>query len=84
MKTFTNEVRESLEREFNISSRAISFYERRIKSLEKKYKMTTSTFIEKFERGDIGDEQDFFDWHAFHKLISSWIRTKNALKPFIK
>ncbi len=82
--TIADEVRESLEREFNISSRAISFYKKHIKSLEKKYRMTTSAFLEKFEKGDMGDEQDFFDWYAFHKLLSSWIRTKNALQPLIR
>lgn len=80
----TNEVKDSLEREFNISSKAISFYKRRIRSLEKKYRMTTSAFTEKFEKGGIGDEQDFFDWYAFHKLLSTWIRTKNALQPLIR
>ena len=82
--TIAKEVRESLKREFNISSRAISFYKKRIKSLEKKYRMTTSDFLKKFEKGDMGDEQDFFDWYAFHKLLSSWVRTKNALQPFIR
>jgi len=80
----TAEVRESLEREFNICSKSISFYKRQIKRLEKKYRMTTSSFLKKFENGEAGDEQDYFDWYAFHKLLSSWTSTKNALRPFIK
>lgn len=84
MTTITNAVKESLEREFNISSKVIRFYKKQIHHLEKKYGMTTSDFLEKFEKGSIGDEQDFFDWYAFHKLLSSWIRTKNALHPLIK
>lgn len=79
-----NEVKESLEREFNICSNAISFYRKQIKSLEKKYGIKTSTFLEQFEKGDMGDEQYCFDWYAFHKLLSSWVRTKNALQPLIK
>jgi len=82
--TINTEVKESLEREFNICSSTISFYKKQIKTLEKKYKMTTSSFLSKFEKGAIGDEQDFFDWFAFHKLLSSWTSTRNALQPLIK
>jgi hypothetical protein len=82
--TITAEIKQSLEREYTICSKTISFYTRQIKTLEKKYRMTTSTFLAKFEKGKIGDEQDFFDWYAFHKLLSSWTHTKNALQPLIK
>lgn len=82
--TITTEIKESLEREFNICANTISFYKRRIKALEKKYSMTTSSFLKKFEKGEMGDEQDFFDWYAFHKLLSSWTSTKNALQPLVK
>jgi hypothetical protein len=81
---FTAEVKESLEREYNICSKSIKFYKRQIRRLEKKYSMTTASFLKKFERGEAGDEADFFDWYAFQKLLSSWTSTKNALLPFIK
>lgn len=82
--TITVEVKESLEREYKICSKTISFYKRKIKALEKRYRMTTSSFLEKFSKGEIGDEQDYFDWYAFHKFLSSWTNTKNALQPLIK
>jgi hypothetical protein len=82
--TITTEIKESLEREFNICSKTINFYKRQIKTLEKKYRMTTKSFLTKFEKGEMGDEQDFFNWYAFHKLLSSWTSTKNAIQPLIK
>ena len=82
--TITTEVKESLEREYKICSRTISFYKKKTKALEKKHKMTTASFLKKFEKGEAGDEQDCFDWYAFHKLLLSWTNTKNALKPLIK
>lgn len=48
--TITAEIKESLEREFNICSTTINFYKRQIKVLEKKYRMTTASFLMKFER----------------------------------
>jgi len=80
----TTEIKESLEREYNICSNSINFYKRQIKALEKKYRMTTLLFLVKFEKGKIGDEQDFFDWYAFHKILISWTSTKNALQPLLK
>jgi len=82
--TITTEIKESLEREYKICSITISFYKKKIKALEEKYKMTTTSFLKEFEKGEARDEQDFFDWYAFYKLRSSWINTKNALKPLIK
>jgi len=82
--TITAEIKESLEREFNICSTTINFYKRQIKVLEKKYRMTTASFLMKFEKGNLGDEKDFFDWYAFQKLLASWTSTKHALQPFIK
>ncbi|MFQ5687844.1 MAG: hypothetical protein ACE5GV_14425 [Candidatus Scalindua sp.] len=46
--------------------------------------MTTTSFLKKFENGEVGDKQDFFDCYAFYKLLSSWTNIKNALKPLIK
>lgn len=80
----TTEIKESLEREYKICSRTISFYKKKTKALENKYKMTTTSFLKKFENGKVGDNQDFFDWYAFCKLLSNWTNTKNALKPLIK
>jgi hypothetical protein len=82
--TITTEIIEYLEREYKICSRTISFYKRKTKALEKKHKMTTVSFLKKFENGEAGDGQDCFDWYAFHNLLTSWTNTKNALKSLIK
>lgn len=44
----------------------------------------TKTFLKKFEAGSLGDEQDFFDWYAFYKLLNRWSKTQNALRSVIK
>lgn len=35
-----------------------------IKKFESKYNMDPETFCKKFEDGELGDEMDFFEWHA--------------------
>ena len=42
------------------------------KKFEKKYKMTSAKFIEKFEAGQLGDEQEFFDWYAAARGLNLW------------
>jgi len=42
------------------------------KNFEKKYKMTSAKFIEKFEAGTLGDELEYFDWHAAVRGLNLW------------
>lgn len=42
------------------------------KKFEKKYKMTSAKFLEKFDAGALGDEQEFFDWYAAARGLSLW------------
>lgn len=42
------------------------------KSFEKKHKMTSAKFIEQFDAGKLGDEQEFFDWYAAVRGLNLW------------
>lgn len=42
------------------------------KSFEKRHKMTSAKFIEKFDAGTLGDEQDYFDWYAAFHGLNLW------------
>jgi hypothetical protein len=42
------------------------------KKFEKKYKMTSAKFVEQFEAGRLGDEQEFFDWYAAARGLKLW------------
>ncbi|MFQ6121431.1 MAG: hypothetical protein ACE5KE_16275 [Methanosarcinales archaeon] len=45
-----------------------------LQKFEKKYNMNSREFIKKFESGELGDEEDFFEWFALydmHKRIKS-------------
>ena len=42
------------------------------KSFEKKYKMTSAKFVEKFDAGTLGDEQEYFDWYAAVRGLNLW------------
>ncbi len=42
------------------------------KKFEKKYRMTSAKFMEQFEAGKLGDEQEFFDWYAAVRGLNLW------------
>lgn len=41
-------------------------------TFEKKHKLTTAKFMEEFDAGTLGDEQDFFDWYAAARGLNLW------------
>jgi len=47
-------------------------YARICRKFEKKYKMTSVKFMQQFEAGKLGDEQDFFDWYAAVRGLNLW------------
>ncbi|HAG51210.1 MAG: hypothetical protein A2X87_04610 [Deltaproteobacteria bacterium GWC2_42_51] len=80
----TNEIKTSLKREYVLCSNATAFYKKAIKVFEQKYRLSTQSFLKKFEAGQIGDEADFFDWYAFAKLLSQWQKTQSAIRSAVR
>ena len=77
------EVIRSLTREKAISSVAIEHLEALIGAYEEKYGWTTEEFIQKFEGGVVGDEEDFFKWYALAQALRDWQATKSALEEIL-
>ena len=80
----SSEIKTSLEREYDLYSNAMTFYEGALKQLEEKHQLDTRTFIEKFESGQLGDEPDFFDWYAFAELLEQWRKAQSAIRSAIR
>lgn len=55
-------VKESLELDRNIMKLSLLEYKKKLKVFEKKHKMTTKTFLQKFNSGKLGDDGEWFDW----------------------
>jgi len=78
------EVRTSLKREYNLCTNAMAFYKRALMEFEKKYHLTTRSFLKKFEAGKLGDEADYFDWYAFAQLLAQWQKMRSALRATVR
>ena len=55
-------VKQSLEHELVLLQSKQSYLKEEIRRLEEKYDMASKEFIEKFDSGEIGDDQDYFEW----------------------
>jgi len=80
----TNEIKVSLKREYSLYSNAMAFYKKTLQEFEKKYQLSTETFLERFEAGQMGDDADYFDWYAFAKLLALWRETQSAIRLAIQ
>lgn len=79
----TQEAKTSLKREYALYANAIAFYKKAIKELERKHRLSTQTFLKRFEAGMLGDDAEGFDWYAFAKLLSQWQQAQSAIRAAV-
>jgi aspartate aminotransferase-like enzyme len=54
----------AIENEKKMLTSKIGVYSERLNEYENKYGMKTDIFLEKFENGELGDEEQWFEWFA--------------------
>jgi len=55
-------VKESLRRELALSEAKMNLIQEELEGFEKRYEMSSDEFVAKFGHGELGDEQDYFEW----------------------
>ncbi len=55
-------IRSAVESELRVLTFGIGKTERRLRSYERKYKMTSEAFYHRFSQGDLGDDPDKIRW----------------------
>jgi hypothetical protein len=48
-------------------------------SLEGQYRLTSADFFDKFQRGELGDATDFFDWSATWQMYRTTLQYLDVL-----
>ena len=62
---------------------AIERLQERSRPLEQQYGWPTELFLEKFNAGEAGDEQVFFQWFAVAEAIKDWQKTYDSLNELL-
>ena len=70
-------VKESLRRELALLVAKVNLIREEIEGFEKRYEMFSGEFVDKFERGELGDDQDYFEWWGLVKGLKKFINVKN-------
>jgi hypothetical protein len=65
-------IRGALEQNQRVAKYKIKKYSGICKNFEKKYGMDSDLFLEKFGSGELGDDDDFFDWYAAKRGLDIW------------
>lgn len=62
-------LKELLDSEIKRLSNKISTLSEELKIYEDKYKMKSDAFIDSFNSGDLGDNEDYFSWYAIYDIM---------------
>lgn len=55
------------------------YYAKTCKLFEQTYLLTSDEFIDRFEKGELGDEAHWFDWYAAKRGLNLWNRRYQIL-----
>jgi hypothetical protein len=64
-------IKDSIHREIILLESKINLVKSEIKQFEEKYHISSSEFLKKFEKGDLGDSQDYFEWWGLVKGLKT-------------
>lgn len=77
-------IKTSLEHELMLLRSRCNLLEKEIQNFEKKYNLSSKEFKEKFDNGELGDSQDFFEWWGLLRgLKSSEEKIERAKKVLV-
>ena len=70
-------IKRSLEREIGLLEMKMRLAEEEIKEFEQRYEMDSQKFLSRFENGELGDSQEYFEWWGL-------LKGKNSIAGEIK
>lgn len=63
---------EALQREKDFAYARFSIFDRECQTFEQTYHMRSDQFLQKFEIGELGDDEQWFDWYAALRGKTIW------------
>ncbi len=62
----------ALERERKISETMVEKFKGKLRTFEEQYHLTSDEFLIKFNNGQLGDDEDYFEWLAYINYYDDW------------
>jgi hypothetical protein len=76
-------IKDSIHREIVLLESKINLVKSEINQFEEKYHLTSSEFQKKFDKGELGDSQDYFEWWGLIKGLKTLEDRLNKAKAVI-
>ncbi len=76
-------IKDSIHREIVLLESKINLVKGEIKQFEEKYHSISSAFQKKFDKGELGDSQDYFEWWGLLKGLKTLEDRLNKAKAVI-
>jgi len=73
-----NAVSYALTSSANQAGQRFEYYARLCQEFEKRFGMNSEEFMQKFDSGNLGDGQEYFDWYAAKRGFDIW-RTRREI-----
>ncbi len=85
MKTHVSaKIADLLTKELSYADFASSILKKEMSIYEKEYSMNWEDFMDKFEKGKLGDEKVWFTWYGLAMSAKDWDDTKKEIKKTIR
>ena len=73
-------IKSSLNKEENLLNLGLSKWRSRLKKFEKENKISTEAFVKKFNSGQLGDDEKWFEWVFAYKAYNHIKEKLNLMK----
>ena len=74
---------ESITSRLEFAQRRLATYQASCAAFEQQHNMSTQEFLDKFESGALGDQQEWFDWYAAAEGKTLWSRKYDILAHLV-
>lgn len=76
-------VSSAIRKDLNEGEYMLERFRERLEEFEEEYDMGSEEFMEKFESGELGDDEDFFEWYAVYKSMKHWEEKTGKLREAV-
>jgi len=65
-------ISQALKNEAEIARFKMEHFRKLCQEFEERFGMTSDEFLKRFEQGELGDDQEYFDWFAAKRGLDLW------------
>lgn len=73
-----------IEYEKGKTTEEVNMLKNELSRFERTYQMTSEVFFDRFEKGDLGDKEDYFEWSAMYQMYERSVDRLNILQSHSK